>query len=107
MYAQSSLNEAKSAYQQKDIRSAKLKIDEAEKELSNLSLYEFWEAKGIIYYDFYKVNKALDQSYDIRKNALEAFEKGLKLTDSDENKTRLNKKIKSFLLELKSKFFTV
>ncbi len=95
IYAQSSLNEAKSAYQQKDIATAKSKIDEAQKEPLNFSLYDFWEAKGIIYYDFYKANKASDKTYTIRKTALEAFEKGIELTKDEESKTRLKKKIKS------------
>ena len=95
LQAQSPLNEAKTAYQKKDLSAAMSKIEEAETQSNNLESYDFWEAKGIIYYDYYKTDKEADSLYKMRTAALEAFVKGIELSEDETNKARLTKKLNS------------
>lgn len=95
LLAQSELLEARTAYQNKDLKTAKSKIDIAQQNKLNKDRYDFWEAKGIIYYDVYKSNKPADSTFLIRKEALEALYKGYQLASDDDTKHRLIKKAKS------------
>ena len=58
--AQTSLSEAKSAFQNKDIQKALIKINEAADDTKINTSYDYWEAKGIIYYAKFKANKEAD-----------------------------------------------